>query len=154
MLDEFDLSKQNNESSERVLKNKFAAFEVKKQEFQIIQQEYDDATKVQQIGDQIEKISDEIAWAIVKEKEQNIQKFIDKVATEKLQREGYINNNKSRLDSFDSYDEKIKEAEKMLTDASKKLTDASEETSDITKKISSFEKQKSAFKVCFFIYSF
>ena len=154
MLDEFDLAKQNNESSERVLKNKFAAFEVKKQEFQIIQQEYDDATKVQQIGDQIEKISDEIAWAIVKEKEQNIQKFIDKVETEKLQREGYINNNKSRLDSFDSYDEKIKEAEKMLTDASKKLTEASEETSDITKKISSFEKQKSAFKVFFFIYSF
>eukprot|EP01080_Neovahlkampfia_damariscottae_P007884 gene7884-12353_t len=146
MLDDFDLARQNNESSQKVLNNKQTAFEVKKQEFKSIQQEYDDATKLQEIGAQMDHIRDEIAWAIVREKEEVLKKFEEKLETEKLRKEGFIQNNAKNLQNFESYEEQRLEAETKLTDATNKLTEASDLTTETTKKISSFEKQKTGFK--------
>jgi chromosome segregation ATPase len=147
MLDEFDLAKQNNEASERALKAKFTAFDVKKEEFQIIQQEYDEATKLQEIEKQIDELRDQLSWAIVKEKEETIKKFENKCRDEEATKMAFIEKNKTQFTTFEEFEQKTAELTEKLNQATKKLTEASDETTDISKKISTLEKQKSSMVV-------
>lgn len=142
MLEDYDISKQNKDTLERVLKQKQDEFEEKITEFKKIEKNYQEMLKLESFEKEIDELTSAYAWALVKEKEANVAKFEERLAQEKEKMENYIEKNKKDRDDNEKFESDRANMESKLDQVTGELQKITEESGESTKKVSLREKEK------------